>query len=121
GPLPISRHASATNGECSSAPKGIGGAMAADEPRRHAGYGRVGGDVASDDCARADNRTLSDRHPAEDDSSGTERCPLPNESRSKRPVGWTLQSALRGCRPRVVVVDEEHAVTHEHFVLDRDA
>ena len=56
----------------------LAAAMAADEPRRDAGNGRAGGNVASNDCARADGRPLADRHTAEDDGSGTERCPLPN-------------------------------------------
>src|SRR5205085_7258824 len=93
------------------------GALPDEDPGRVAHHDRVRVDVARDDGARSDERTVADPDSAGDHGSRTEGRP-PLDCRGKQlPVVLGLQRAVRG-GTRVLVVDEEDTVAHEDLVLD---
>src|SRR5207245_1270858 len=83
--------------------------------------GRGGNDVRCHDGAGADERTLTDRDAAEDDSTRADRRATADDDRQQRPVRLRLQSALvrRGARP--LIVDEHNPMPDEDVVLDSHA
>src|SRR5690606_2551431 len=80
-----------------------------------------GWDVFRDDAAGADDGILADGDVGEDRRAGADGCPLFDQCGLDLPVRFRLKSAARGGRPRVGVVDEGDAVSHEDVVLDGDA
>src|SRR5215211_1881906 len=99
------------------------------QPRRLARSRRSGGharnslarcDVARDDGAGADERTLTDPSAAQDNRAGPERRTMLDNGTHEQPVVLGLQRAQLARRTRELIVDEQDAMADENLVLDRD-
>ena len=77
--------------------------------------------VKRDDAARTDDGALADRHIGENGRAGADRRALLDDGVLDLPVIRGLQIPRGRRRPRVGVVDEDHAVADEDLVLDGHA
>src|SRR5579863_1137588 len=82
-----------------------------ESPRRHVvSYQRTG----------ADHRTLANVHAAHDDRAAADRGVAMHHRAFKAPVAFALRRTIGIGRARPAIVDKNHAVADEDFILDRD-
>jgi hypothetical protein len=71
-------------------------------------------------CAGTNHRLLADCDAAQDDRAAANRGASPNDGRHDLPVGFGLQPTI-GTGTGLLVVDENHSVSDEHLILNRNA
>src|SRR2546423_7028563 len=91
------------------------------DARRIAREDGVGRDVARHDRAGSDERPGADPEAAEDDGARAQHGAAFDDRREQLPIIRRLELPGLGRRPRVLVVDEQHAVSDKDLVLDRHA
>ena len=92
----------------------------AEESGRVAGHDMTGGDVFGDHGAGANQRSRADGDTAQNGCPAADRCTSAHAGGDHFPISFSLRQPIR-CRSRVRIVDEHDPMTHEDFVLDRDA
>ena len=86
-----------------------------------AGYSDARWNVFRDNRARADDRVVTDCHSAQDGGVAANAGLSSHDGWNYFPINVGLQRTAFSSRARIFVVDENHAVADEDFVLDRDA
>ena len=87
--------------------------------RVNAGNDRLISDVARDHCAGADKCASSDGYAAHDHGAAPDRRATFDQNRHHHPILWT-GALSRDSRPRLVVINEHHAMTDEDLILNSD-
>src|SRR5262249_1586691 len=75
-------------------------------------------DVVGNQGAGTNHRAFPDFDAAHDDRSAPDRGSAPNQGWLKQPVLFGLRCAVRIGGAGTTIVDEDHIVPDEHFVLD---
>src|SRR5260370_8748914 len=75
----------------------------------------------SNNCARADYCGLADLDAAHDHGPATNRCRATHCGFLHRPVSFRLRRSIAVGRAWLTIVDEDHAMADEDFVLDSHA
>jgi hypothetical protein len=96
-------------------------AAVGDNARWNTGDNRVGGHVMGDHGAGSHHSAGSNLDSAHNYRRASNRSPTPYHGGFKRPIAFDLRRTVAVGRAGTAIVDENHPVTNEHFILDSDS